>query len=385
MEKGGRRRASYREPDMRQTRKEHRLFLFLPHLFLLPGLAPVIPAQTFAVSPAAYATKESPYLTTRLFGCHLEPRWRHQQIHGDLPGKAGRIIGLAWRRDGHMFNTYSPFSFKARVLLSTASVPPAGIKAGFAGNHGPDLRVVLSGSGGPGTYLKISWPGTSAPPSPPAPFAYQFPFSVPFTFAGNPVCWEMVMVDRDTNVTGQFDLALDQAVGMAGWSFKPTRLDLADLGKGCTATGGSQVAYASCRYDKQGTTWTIHPRVYNMRPIFGGFWFLGVSTTRWGPLSLPCTVPGGTCQLYTDLVVVGSAIGTVTGNAEGPPLHVVEIPLLWGAAVHCQWAGYDPGLPMGILLSRAQTWRFPDGGASIPAKADYLGPGNGLVTRFTFR
>jgi len=347
-------------------------------------LAAALPAQTsLIVSPAAYATVNGSGGNSFPFGSASYSHWRYQQIHNDLPSTFKTINGLAWRR-AKSTSTYGAFTFDVQIDMSTAATPTATPVTAFDSNHGKDRITVVFGPGGPGTYLAVNWPATTPPAAEPAPFEYRLPFLLPFVFQNAPVCWEIRIMNRQNSGGGSCDYIGNAAMARIKWSYNMSGLKTSTYGTGCTASDQTSASYASVSGTRSAGNWAANFYLYLGKKSSTALWILGADTANWMGRPLPYSLPGSTCNLLVaPLAGLGPARATSTSGSVTQPLAFPDDPSFAGVKLYIQWLFLDAGLPLGVGLSRATLFQFPDPAAWPPATAEYAWGNQGLITEFT--
>ncbi len=375
-----------------------RSFFPLLLLVLLPPPGP--PAQTALVHPPAYAAEDAPWRFGEPFSLTgPSPRFRscrYLQVHDNLLTRPGKIVGLAFRRDGATnFNLCPSYKVTLELRLSTARTTSRSIDRRFDANHGPDLTVVI-----PKTTIRF--PATTPKEELPYPsFDYVLSFSgKPFLLAaGKAICWEVRVYDNDLSYTipsPSFDGPLENR---RDFLVRP-------LGKGSFAPGRTKPMISSFDLERStppASIWYLSAHLEN-GPARGSAFLL--FSSRKVPSGIP--LPGGAGLLYLDptslLYITGPKAIDYTGTVYFrrftqpgiPP--IPAYPSLYGTCIHGQFLCLSRNSRI-IYASRAAILQLPrewprGGGPAVGTCRQLMDPTStsgmiyhftGLVTKFFVR
>lgn len=340
-------------------------------------------AQQF--SPPHFANAEGTSNNVFPFGNTTVP-FRYSQIHDGLPPML--ISGMAFRHNATTI-TYPAHSVTIDAWVSTATVAAGAMGTTFDNNHGIDKQQVIFNR----TYTHPA----SNPADLPGQFVLDYPFDVPFAFAGGSLCWEVQVTAKTQTTSITHDSASTTAATNPG-------MVVGRFGTGCLATGQAvnlMTAVATQSMDWLSGTATMTVNGTNLEPNGLTLFCTGVDKTSFSGLPLPAVIPGslgapsGACTVYSDIVlsslVVNSASGTGT-NA----FQFVPQPAFHGLTFYSQIWGIDlPANPFGLTTSNAAMHhivapfslplplsRMWLSGSLGPTASATSGIGNGLVTKF---
>ena len=282
----------------------------------IAALGTSVLAQSTVVSPARWATVESPSGNAFPFGSTAQ-QFRYLNVHDDLAGPPRTFTGFAVRRSGTTSTTTTPaISIVVDGWMSTAATTGATVVAMFDSNHGTDKAQVLNAK-------TVNFP-PAATGILPYPFLYQIPLDTPFAFAGGgPLCWEVQITSRPMAASATHDY-------VSGTDTSPSMV-VSRYGDGCTATGRT-AAFALT--GSSTTTWATNRGELTATASNGpasamAAWLIGFSATMSGSQPLPFLLPGttggasGPCYLNTS--VLATINGTLT--AAGGLTFRVPVPL----------------------------------------------------------
>ncbi|MBK8098455.1 MAG: hypothetical protein IPK26_15205 [Planctomycetes bacterium] len=352
--------------------------IVLVSLFVLGTLG----AQTF-VSPATHGHSEGGAQNSFPFGTTIVP-FRYLQIHDDVP--AMTISGLAFRHNAT--NTvYPAHSVTLDAWVSTAAFPSVLANATFDLNHGGDKIQVV-------TNRTYNLPA-SDPHRLPGEFVLDFPFDVPFVYAGGSLCWE-VQVTAKTQAANIFYDA------MTGGGTSPALATSRGLA-GCRSTGRTLTMTVNPTGPTDWTTGTGSLNIAGSQLQANGavFHVLGFDTAFWTAVGVPLpamiptsdTAPSGTCTIYLDVLYVAPFTASATGTVS------IQLPVpvnvgLVGLTAFSQIIGLDAAAnPFGMTASQMamHNWvgPFPAPSCSRVSSSGSLGPTGGinvgvntLITKF---
>lgn len=336
-------------------------------------------AQNF--SPVHFGVAEGPTNNIYPFGGTTVP-FRYSQIHDDVPLMV--ISGMAFRHNWNQ-SAYPGYTLTMDAWMSTAVTPSSGMATTFDNNHGVDKIQVIFNR----TY---TLPG-SDPSNLPGDFVLDYPFDVPFVFAGAPasLCWE-VQITAKSNGSN----IIHDAVSGSSTTTNNPPINLGRFGTGCLATGLSSpmTATAAQTTDWLSGTATMTTNGTNLLPNGIALFVIGGDKTSAQSVPLPFTLPGTSCTVYNDLLFSTVAIASATGTATNA-IQFAPLPAYHGLTFYTQIWGLDPTAnPFGLVTSNAAMHHivapFP---VPIPVKRVYLSGGlgptgstesysYGLVTKF---
>ena len=324
-------------------------------------LAALLPAQGY-VSPTHFRTSEGTSGNTLPFGS-LIALHRYVQVHDDVPPTS--IRALAFRHDAGVIAVAHGVRLDAWV--STAATTSATANATFDLNHGPDKLHVIANR-----WINV---GASDPAQLPGPWVLQFPFDVPFVFAGGgSLCWEVQVTGRLLNASVAYDSCL-------GPDPNP-QAQASRVHDGCTSTGASgPMALAALgfgRMDWPTGTGTLNMTATNAQANGLVLFVTGTNRTSWAGVPLPFDVPGstgapsGTCRIHNDALLIRPAMANVFGDVANPLTFAVN-PALNGLTVYTQAWGIDAAAnPFGITTSNQLLHNLVAPYAALPVSRVYL-------------
>jgi hypothetical protein len=93
--------------------------------------------------------------------------------------------------------------------------------------------------------------------------------------------------------------------------------------------------------------------VFNAFPLGTALMFEGFSSTSWGGIPLPATIPGTTCTIYTDLKIAYPAVAVNLAGLASTTVFIPNDVNLIGGRYYTQWLGIDGTTQLGFTLSNA--------------------------------
>ncbi len=304
------------------------LTLFLPFRAPCPGQSRVVAVPGSLAGAEGRTSLDLP-LT---FGPSRTQVILDKALLGGLGAKAV-VTALGFRPDGA--GTFGAKSLSLEVVLSTAAVSTAGLKAEYAKNRGKDAVTVL-----PRTTLSL--PAAWKPSPPPSGTRFWVRFSRSFTWRGGGLCLEVA------------DFTSTKA---------PWKVDAASAlpyGFGRAAYEGAPCPAGKNRIVSSVLPWPGAPVEWKTRLLDGSvskgnaLLVLGAGLARWGGISLPWNVDPllGTkgCRLYTDFVL-GMAAQVTGGKAEVDMGVLPGSPVFAGAVFTAQWIVPGGTAPGGVGFS----------------------------------
>jgi hypothetical protein len=331
-------------------------------------LAGSLAAQSYTVSPAAYALFEGPSNNTF-------PLWwtnaRYQQIHGDMKGSPKALKGMEFRRS----NINSGVARSITVTINVGDSSYAAASSTFASNFIGTPTNVL-----PKTTISLpNWAGNTDSPQ---PWNALFPFTTPFPYtAVNDLVWEF-LVEGNTATSVYPADAYSSGDRMNGGRVT--------LGTGCKVGANTLPMTQTINLYSLKAAATLN---FNASIVRGPASASAVLMV--GPVNPDLTIPGLCEKLFTismwDFPITLSASGS--GSSA---LLTIPHNLAWaGLKVFSQTAALDAGQPgIPVALSNGTESTIPAfhpglidicriyNSTSSTALTGSLGLRYGLITRF---
>jgi hypothetical protein len=288
-------------------------------------LAVVATAQSFTVSPQAYARLEGPTSNTWPW----VNAFRYQQVYTDLVGTPRVIQGIAWRR-----NQDQDVSQNAGAVPRTLDMEVSMC----ASNHSTWSTVFANNYVGT-PMLVFTRKIVNAPDfrtevlQRPAPFDFGIPLDTPYLDLGqNDLLYEIVMYSASSTASYYCDVPVFASATMCYASY-------ASVGSGCTTARGAFSVRSQIRNTLATATVTVQLDVIRGPASASGAVLLGLV-----PLDIP--IPGLCTNLYTDGGIVSIPFTTAsTGTATTPALNVAWSTGLVGLVLTAQAAAADASQP----------------------------------------
>jgi hypothetical protein len=336
-----------------------------------------IAAQSFTVSPSAYATQQGNASNPIPF---YNANARYQQIHGDLKGAPKVIQAMAVRRGAGTQANAGPRSLQLTVVMANSDITK--VTPTFAANYvGAPVTVMPKTS--------VNFPDWTTSGGNPEPWSIVLPFTTPFVYTGlNDLLWEWVV---ENNSGASQSYAADVYNGITPDMMSSTNTT---IGTPCTATG-------------QTRPMSYGPRCYTSRAL-GGLYFRG--TALYGVPNQPALIMIGIVNpnlpvpgLCTNLYVLPqwsfpSIASASLGSFSMPDVLVPYDPTWQGQKLYSQALSLDTGqtgLPFALSagIENVIPGMQPPGAApivrifDINSAASSVGMVNfyayGLIVRFT--
>jgi hypothetical protein len=305
----------------------------LPILLLAAGLA----AQSYTVSPAAYATTAGNSNNTIPFWSATH---RYQQIHGDMTGTPRVFVGMSLRKASITLASGVARTLDVEMLMCNSSF--ASQSTTFASNYIGTPTVVRPR----GTINLPDWTTSQGSPE---PWTVVVPFTTPFPYPGtNDFLWEWVI--HSTTSTSTY--AADAFSG-----FGNDRLDasIVNLGTGCVATGKISPMTQSMQLYTLASSQTLNFSLTTTNAPNSA-----ASSILVGPVNPNLTVPGLCEKIFSVGLWTLPATSSASGTVSQPVISTAHN-LAWvGLKLYVQTASVDagqPGLP--FALSRGQEGTIP--------------------------
>lgn len=306
-------------------------------------LATSLLAQGYT-SPSHFASAEGTNNNVFPFGNTTVP-FRFSQIHDDVP--AGLISGMRFRHN-LTTSTYAAHSITIDAWMSTSLNASTAADTTFDNNHGVDKIQVITNR----TYnMPASTPGQA-----PGDWLLDYPFDIPFVFAGAPgsLCWEVHVTAKTQTGSIIYDAA-SQATA------SPT-IQVGRGGTGCLSTGRSTAMLCAAT---QAMNWTNGGTATisgsNLLANGAVFFATGFDRVAWVGGPLPQLIPtsdlgaSGSCNLYVNPVVVNFLAASATGTAPYV-INVPADPALHALVMYSQILGLDPAAnAFGVTASNFAT------------------------------
>ncbi len=287
----------------------------------LAALSSALAAQSFTVSPVAFASTEGNSTLSYIFTSAPN---NTQQIHGDLRGTTRVMTALSFRRDGvSTASTGLPRTIDMEIWAGDADFAHVGIT--FGSNWvNPPVNVF--------TRKLVSTPNWQSLVSTPSPFDFTLPLDTPFVSLGtDDFGWQMI---NWSNTGATSDTV---RVDLASPSF--TNSGTPGFGTACRTTGASQ------DYQLLGTMGT------NINPEFR--WSIqGFPTPPNCALNIllvglsdpALTVPGLCNTLHCSAeIALAMPVSDANGTWTYPLYYMPYQPALVGASFYEQAYSADPG------------------------------------------
>ncbi|MEZ5964233.1 MAG: hypothetical protein R3F56_10345 [Planctomycetota bacterium] len=305
------------------------------------ALATASLAQTFTVSPIAFAAREGNSTLSYIFT--TAPN-NTQQVHGDLRGPARLVTALSFRRDGVSTAT-TGLSRTIDMEIDVGEADFAHVGITYANNYvSPPVNVFTR-------KLVSTTDWTMVPPVPPAPFDFTLTFDVPFFYTGfTDFAWQMKCYSNSgaSNDTVRVDL------GSPAFTNSPSP----GFGTACTSTGATQ------SYQLLGTMGTnINPEFRWSVQGFPTPANCALNVLLVGSSNPNLTVPGLCTTLNCSAeITLPMPASDANGTWTLPLFYIPFQNSLVGASFFEQAFSFDPGqsgLPLVGTVARQLTFQPP--------------------------